>query len=620
MCGISGIFHFDPDRAIDEPVLKRMTDIISHRGPDGSGFYIENNLGLGHRRLSIIDLVTGDQPMYSSDGNVIVVFNGEIYNFIELREELQELGHRFQTTSDTEVIINAYKQWGFDCQNRLNGMWAFAIWDRAEQHLFLSRDRIGEKPLIYALYDNTLLFGSEIKSVLAFGIDPEPDLQLLELYLYLGFVPAPHTFFKDIKKLRAGHYLLIKGGHIEERKYWELPDISEKDLVRDKSHVYNRFRSLFRNSIEIRMRSDVPFGAFLSGGLDSATIVSIMSELSDHAVQTFTIGFKEKAFDERKLAKEVAIKNNTDHHEYLVDPTSFEESLREILFHYDEPFSDPAAIPTGFISKYARQKVKMVLTGDGGDEVLSGYRSYRGEKFAHYYQKNPEFLRKNLLKFSQAISKRFTGNLRYKFNRINQILSFADSPFEERFLAKGVLKEPLTPKNLIVDQTFPIEDYMEDIFRESRFTDPFYKLMFFQFKVGLPDRMLLKVDRISMAHSLETRIPFLDYRLVEEMYLADKSIKLPLFQTKTVLRETFGKNLPKSILNAPKRGFNVPLREWFKDDSFNQKLTDLLETDIGLNNKLVQKMVEENKEGKSDNGNFIYRLIVFSDWIKQLGS
>lgn len=617
MCGITGVIHFDTDRPIDQDRLKKMTDIISHRGPDGEGFHIAKNLGLGHRRLAIIDLSTGDQPMYSEDGALVVVFNGEIYNYIELKGELQKLGHVFKTTSDTEVIIKAYQQWGLDCQVKFNGMWAFALWDNHQNHLLISRDRIGEKPLNYTRYDNSLIFGSEIKSLLAYGIPKKPALEYLELYLYLGFIPSPYTFYQNIYKLHAGNYLLVKDGQVQEHSYWNLPDISENDLISDEKQVFENFSELFIDSVKIRMRSDVPFGAFLSGGLDSASIVAEMSKIQKTPVETFTIGFIQKEFDERALAREVAGKYQTNHHDYTVEPGQFDEALNTVLFHYDEPFADPAAIPTSYVSAYARKYVKMVLTGDGGDEVLSGYRGFKGEKFAYKYQRFPGVIQQFMPKMVAMLSKPLNGKIRYRLNRIHQTLNYARASFEDRLLSKYDTNGPYSPKELIVDNAIKVEDYVNDALKNCRFKDPFYKFMYWQFYTSLPDRMLIKVDKMSMAHSLETRIPFLDHRLVELMFGVNKNIKLPGYETKHVLRKTIASQLPDSLLKASKKGFNVPLREWFKDKSFDTVLDGIMEKDYGLNNNLVKKMVEDNRNGTYDYGNFIWKMIVYSKWVEQ---
>ena len=399
MCGIAGIVHFESDRGVEPETLRRMTRVLAHRGPDGEGLYVAGNVGLGHRRLAIIDLSTGNQPMLSKDQSLALVFNGEIYNYLELKEELKCLGHRFSTTSDTEVILCAYEEWGFECQKKFNGMWAFALWDARQKHLFLSRDRIGEKPLHFTLCDNSFLFGSEIKSLLAYGTKFDPAMHLLHVYLSFGWVPAPHTFYKGISKLLPGHFLVVKNGETKEHVYWELPAVPEEHMRKDAARIYEEFENQFADSVKIRMRSDVPFGAFLSGGLDSSSVVAAMTEQGRLPVETFTIGFAERSFDERKLAKQVADKLHTRHYEQLAEPETFDEALKKIAFHFDEPFGDASAMPVGLVSRLARQRVTMALTGDGGDEVLSGYTSYVAERFAERYRMVPAVCPERALSF-----------------------------------------------------------------------------------------------------------------------------------------------------------------------------------------------------------------------------
>ena len=340
MCGIAGIYHFETSRVINRDVLTRMTDIIHHRGPDGSGIYTQENIGLGHRRLSIIDLVTGDQPMFNRDQSIAIILNGEIYNYIELRDELIQLGCRFTTTSDTEVVIQAYETWGVDCLEKLNGMWAFALWDNNKKQLFISRDRIGEKPVFYSTWDNSFVFASEMKSIFEYGVERTPMLELLEIYMVTTSIPSPFTFYKQIKKLNPGHYILVNADGLKEVKYWDLPEIDEANMLRDKTFIYEEFEHLLTDSIKIRMRSDVPYGAFLSGGLDSSSIVALMSEISSFPINTFTIGFDDNSFDESKLAQEVADRFNTKHFLGTVEPEGFDEILKKVVFHYDEPFGD----------------------------------------------------------------------------------------------------------------------------------------------------------------------------------------------------------------------------------------------------------------------------------------
>lgn len=616
MCGITGFLHFDQQRQADKTLLKRMTNTLVHRGPDGEGYFIENNIGLGHRRLSIIDLSTGDQPMSSSDGKLTIVFNGEIYNYIELKDELRGKGFSFHTNSDTEVLLHAYRCWGTDFLNKLNGMWAIALWDSNLKTLLVSRDRMGEKPLFYSMYDNSFIFGSEIKSLLKYGVDPTPNLQLTELYFTLGYVPAPYSLYKNVQKLEAGHYLLISGNTIKNNIYWDLPEIQENRMLADKDFVHNTFNDLFQDSVKIRMRSDVPFGAFLSGGLDSSSIVAVMSEISKEPIKTFTIGFKEKIFDESKLALQVAKKFNTDHYEKYLEQDVFDDSLTKILHHFDEPFGDSSAIPTGNVAKVAVQKVKMVLTGDGGDEVLSGYTGYQGEKFVAKYNHVPEVLRKILPPAINGLAHLTRGSARYQLNRVVKILSAANLPFNDRLMSKLWCSPKFAKEFINTKDQLPLGDFISDFFNKYRVRDPFYRLMFFQLKVLLPDDFLTKVDRMSMAHSLETRIPFLDHRIVEFMIHVHKNVKMNGWERKSVLRETIGKKLPPDLLNAPKKGFVLPLREWFKGKDFEGKLLDLSKDDVGLNQTAIKELVQRNSGGKEDLGNFLWMIFIYRRWLK----
>jgi len=618
MCGITGFLHFDRERISQETVVKKMADSISHRGPDGEGFYLKENMALGHRRLSIIDLCTGDQPIFNEDKSIALVFNGEIYNYLELRDELMKYGLKFETNSDSEVIIKAYEKWGIDCQRKFNGMWAFALWDKNNRQLLLSRDRIGEKPLHYSVFDNTLIFGSEIKSIVAYGVPQIPNLQLLEIYLTFSYIPAPFTFFKNIHKLMAGHCLIVKDKNIKDVEYWKLPEIDEGNMIYNKREVYEKFEELFTDSIRLRMRSDVPYGAFLSGGLDSSSIVAIMSEISDFPIETFTIGFKEKDFDERLLARQVANKFYTKHHEYVVQPDSFNSSLKNISYHYDEPFGDSSAIPTSYVSKFAATKVKMVLTGDGGDEVLSGYTIYQGEKFASQYQMMPPWIKNGAPKLVEHLSKPMKGSFRYKLNRVQDVCLSSNLDFNSRYLNKSSCIERSLIEEIIGQQkVYPAREFLEDFMKKCTYKDPFYKLMFLNFKLSLPDDMLVKVDRMSMASSLETRTPFLDYRLIEFMAHVHKDIKMNNYERKSILRNTIGRRLPASLLKASKKGFRIPLREWFKDDSFTKGLSKLEGSIPFLNNKLLLEINRMNKDGKKDYGNFIWMLFVLNESLKK---
>ena len=598
-----------------------MTRVLHHRGPDGEGFYINNNVGLGHRRLSIIDLATGTQPMFSNDKALIVVFNGEIYNYIEIREELKSLGHVFSTTSDTEVILNAYARWGFDCQNKFNGMWAFALWDTRQKLLFISRDRIGEKPLHYSIRDNTFFFGSEIKSIIASGHEYEPRDDMYHLYLSLGYIPSPYTFYKGIEELSPGHYLVVKNGRVADLTYWDLPSIREEDMRVDTARIHEEFEHIFYDSVKIRMRSDVPFGAFLSGGMDSASVVAGMSQTASSPVETFTIGFNEKRFDEREIARDASNHFKTLHHEYLVNQGTFDDSLAKIIFHFDEPFGDASAIVVGLVSGLASQKVKVALTGDGGDEILAGYTIYSVEKLVDYYSRVPSWIKSGMYNLTDAVSQVARHESGYFFNRLKRFLFLSDKSFEDRFLFKMASTDPESIRQLIqIDSPqVPTEDYFCDLLSKPKFKDSFYKMMYFNLKSTLPDDMLTKVDRMSMAHSLETRVPFLDYRLIELTYCVSKDVKLPRLGQKELLKKTIGRKLPPSMLRVPKRAFRVPLREWFKDSKFTVRLNHLETCGFGLDGSVIAGIVRANAEGRQDHGDFIWRLFVLESWLKGLG-
>jgi len=616
MCGIAGLLHFDKGRKVDKAVLRRMTNVLSHRGPDGEGYYIADHIGLGHRRLAVIDLSTGAQPMISRDENLVIVFNGEIYNYVELRDELRALGHTFTTSSDTEVILKAYEQWGFECQKKFNGVWAFAIWDSRGKYLLLSRDRIGEKPLHYSLRDGSLLFGSEIKSILASGFTYESANHLLHIYLSLGYVPAPYTFYNGIAKLMPGHFLVVKDGKVDDKIYWDLPEIGERDMRTDASRIYEEFEEYFSHSVKIRMRCDVPYGAFLSGGLDSSTVVAAMFKESPSAVETFTMGFGEKAFDERELARQVALHFQTNHHEHLVRPEVFDEALQRVLFHFDEPFGDASATLIGLMSRLAREKVTVVLTGDGGDEVLSGYPRYVAEKMGGAYRKIPPFIRAGLYRVAAMAALVTRKDMRYRVDRLTRFLHFSGMSFEERLIAQFSSVSPAMISRLILHSgpQISIEEYLSDVFGKCNFKDPFYRLMYFHLKVSLPDDMLAKVDRMSMAHSLEARVPFLDHRIIELTYCVDKSVKLPKYEPKHLLRKTYGDKLPRAVLSAPKKSFRVPLREWFMQEEFEGRLRDLASGDFGLDPAAVQEFVTTSRSGRHDYGDFIWRLFVLKHW------
>lgn len=618
MCGVTGYLHFDTDKKADKVLIKSMADTIIHRGPDGEGYYVEENIALGHRRLSIIDLNTGDQPMFSSNGRFVIVFNGEIYNYIELKKEIETLGIKFRTSSDTEVVLAAYELWGSNCLQKFNGMWAFAIWDKLDKQLFLARDRVGEKPLHYCVYENSFVFASEIKPIFEFGVSKEIRLDLAELYLTFTNIPAPYTFYKDIYKLMPGHFLIVKDGTVKEVKYWDLPEIDEMNMLRDKEYVYEKFTTLMEDAVKIRMRSDVTFGAFLSGGLDSSSIVALMREQVKGELKTFTIGFEDRDFDETNLAALVSLSFDTTHFQQKILPQKFDSIVDKLASHFDEPFGDSSAIPTGYVSGFAAKHVKMVLTGDGGDEVLSGYTSYQGIKLSNIINQFPRFITQSIPPVNDLISSIVKGRFRYKLNKVSSVLRTANMPIEQRIANKMAYTDLSDIKKLcshIKDRIF-IEDYLYELMNKSTYKNDFYKLMYLNFKHDLPNDYLVKVDRMTMAHSLEGRLPFLDHRLIEFMAQVDKDVKMQGWERKSVLRNTVAMKLPAEILNAPKKGFGIPIRDWFKERSFESELnTNLKKAGDLLDNSIVEKIISDNNNKVKDNGDFIWTMMMFNKFL-----
>ncbi len=611
MCGIAGILYRDRSTIVDQDLLARMTNVLEHRGPDSGGFHKAPGVGLGHRRLAIIDPAAGQQPMVDPDSQNVIVYNGEVYNYVELRAELEAVGYHFVTDSDTEVILKAYDRWGRDCLLRFNGMWAFALWDARRQHLFLARDRLGIKPLHYVADGARFLFGSEMKSLFAAGLPREPDLELLDVYLALGYIPAPHSFFKGIAKLKPGHFIVTDGARTEVTQYWDLPRVDEAAMRTDRDRVHEEFSALLEDAVRISMRSDVPFGAFLSGGLDSASIVTLMAGQTPLPVQTFTIGFNEAGYDERALARLVATQVGASHHEKVVEPDDFQRTLDKVCFHYDEPFGDSSAVPTGHVARLAAGQVKMVLTGDGGDEVLSGYPGYQVEKFAGAYAQVPAIARRALEGTLAGAASLTRGRLRYGLNRYERLLRTATYPFAERLLSKAAWLDRAGRAAVLGGvRVTPVDDVIADLMKGCPWTDPFYRLMYFNFKVSLPDDMLTKVDRMTMASSLEARVPFLDYRLVELMAQVHKDVKVRGLDRKSVLRATVGRRLPRPLLRASKRGFVVPLRAWFRNSDFTAPLAGGALAKCGLSARAVQDIVSRHRGGEQDYGNLIWMLLV----------
>ncbi len=624
MCGIAGLMHVDPSRPADAERVRHMCATLVHRGPDGDGFHLQGPIGLGMRRLAIIDLEGGDQPLFNEDRSIAVVQNGEIYNYLELRRELQALGARFHTQSDTEVLVHAYATWGDECVQHLNGMWAFALWDARRSRLLLSRDRLGIKPLHYSWDGQTLLFGSEIKALLAGGWQAQPHWEVLDAYVAFGFVPEPYSLYRGVHKLPAGCNLSLEtGGTPKVRRYWQPPIVDESEARRDEDRVVEEFTSLLADAVRLQLRSDVPVGAFLSGGLDSSSIVTLAST-GPGSLQTFTIGFDADGYDERALARQVAERARTRHTERTVTFADLEKSIEILGSCFDEPFGDSSAIAAHAVAGVAREKVTVALSGDGGDEVLAGYTRYQGEKFSATYASLPGVFRRRVVPGCVDAARALTkGNLREKLERTSRVLEAANLDFVDRIARKQSWSSPAERGALLrASGARPARDFVDEVMRDCPARDNFQRLNWFDLKMMLPAEMLTKVDRTSMAHSLEVRVPFLDHRLVELMAPVSAQVKLPGYTRKHVLRRALSRQLPPAILAAPKRGFNVPVREWFRGDAAAALLSRRLSgggLDDLVDGQALQSIVDSHRSREADHGVHLWILLQLAAWSERMG-
>jgi asparagine synthase (glutamine-hydrolysing) len=624
MCGICGIYNFD-GQLVDEEILRKMNHTLIHRGPDGEGYYIGKNIGLGHRRLSIIDLEGGKQPMGNEDGSIQVVFNGEIYNFLELKKDLEAKGYRFRTRSDTETIIYGYEEWGEDFVQKLRGMFAIALWDSRNQKLLLIRDRIGKKPLYYYLGTDRILFASEIKALLMDkSIPKEIDPIALDSYLSFGYVPSPLSIFKAIRKLPPAHIAVCKLGKFSVRQYWHL-DMENEASPKSEEEVLEELRCLFDEAVRLRLISDVPLGAFLSGGVDSSAVVASMAVLiGKEPVKTATIGFSDKGFDELEHARVVAKQYQTDHTEFVVNPDAL-EVLEDIVWHLDEPFADASAIPTYYVSKMARQKVTVALSGDGGDETFAGYinRYYMNRLEDSVRRKLPGFLKQNILGPMGEIYpkadflprpfrlKRFLSNLSHTFEQAY----FRDMSFY--FLPE--MKEKLYHsdfKSAIKD--FNAFDILGDHFKVNRNPDVTTRVQYVDIKTYLPEDILVKVDRMSMAHSLEVRAPILDHKLMEYVGSLPSNLKLKGKESKYIFKKMLEGRLPQNILYRKKQGFSIPLASWLRNEMRGFVEETLFSSQNGLssffNLQYIKDLWRRHLNGRQDYAYPLWGVMMFSLW------
>ena len=624
MCGIAGKLNFRSEEPVTFDTIVRMCRAMRHRGPDDEGVYLDGHFGMGMRRLSIIDLSTGKQPIHNEDGSIWTVLNGEIYNYIELRAFLQEKGHVFKTYTDTEVIVHLYEEYGNEFVGHLIGMFAIAIWDQRKQELILVRDRLGIKPLYYFLDMKYLIFGSEIKAILAEGVSRDIDLQALHDYLSLNYIPGPRSIFKYIHKLPPGHLLMWSRGTVTVTPYWDLDYNHNSKSNKSISDYCEELYELLNTTIKQHLCSDVPVGVFLSGGVDSSCLVALMSKLSSQPVKTFSIGFKEQSYNELGYAQVVSKAFKTDHHQ-LVISSSAVDLLPQLIRHFDEPFADSSAIPVYWVSKLAREHVKVALSGEGGDEVFAGYETYTAYKMAEIYKRLPTILATAVI---PAVIKRIPVSHRkisfeYKAKRFVEgaLLSPATGHYWWKVIftedAKTALYER-EPRGL----TEPVTMY-RDIYDHSGAADPLARLQHIDLKVYLPDDILVKADRMSMAHSLEVRVPFLDHRVVEFATLLPTWLKVRRLNKKYILKRTMSGLLPKQILKGKKRGFNVPIAMWLRGE-LRELMHDTLSParlkEVGwFNPTAVSALIREHEEMRMDMSRNIWGLLVLMQWYEEYG-
>lgn len=615
MCGICGIYGLN-----NKELLLSMLNTLRHRGPDSSGVFAETDIGLGISRLKIIDLKTGDQPIYNENGKIVIVYNGEIYNYKQLRQEMVSKGHKFNTVTDTEVIVHLYEEYGLDCVNYLRGMFAFSIWDKEKKRLFLARDRLGKKPLYYFYNGKEFLFASELKALLKHkNISKEINIDALNYYLTFLYIPCPLSIFKDIHKLPAAHILTLENGILQIKRYWKLNFSSQESSGEFNSPeaVIERVKDLLEEAVKLRLASDVPLGVFLSGGIDSSALVAMMRRVTKSEIRTFSVGFDAKYafYNELKFAGIVAEHFGTKHEEFIVKPDII-KLLPKVAWHLDEPFGDSSAILNYLISYEARKYVTVALSGIGADEMFGGYPRYIGAGLSLYYQKLPYFLR-------QKLSCMSTKNSR---GRLRRFLRGGILPMEQRYLDwlsvfTGPMKLELytdSVKAALNDKSAGIH---KSYFNQAGTTDYLDRIFYLDINTYLSDDLLFMADRMSMANSLEIRSPFCDHKLAEFCATVPYGLKIKGFKLKSLLKESFKGILPEQILKKRKQGFMLPIGDWLKDQlkSYTQEV--LSENAIKkrgyFNPIFINKILKEHFEADKVHTHNIWALLMLELWFSE---
>jgi asparagine synthase (glutamine-hydrolysing) len=621
MCGIAGLLTKKQISERDKAVLQQMSDALVHRGPDGEGFYFDQSIGLAHRRLSIIDLGGGKQPLSNEDGTVWVTFNGEIYNYVELREQLRQKGHRFATSSDTEVIVHLYEEKGEDFISHLRGMFAIGLWDARNKRLLLIRDRLGKKPLFYALLKDSVVFASEIKSLLRIpGFPSEIDREALVDYFSLLYIPAPKSIFRHVRKVRPAHYVLIDSQGMREKAYW---DISFDETEQKKEERWcEELLDAYQEAIRLRLRSDVPLGAFLSGGVDSSSVVALMTRMNGQQVNTCSVGFDEEEFDESHCAAVFANAFNTVHHEERVRPDAL-SVISRLAWFYDEPFADSSAVPTYYVSQAARRHVTVALSGDGGDENFAGYRRYHHDLVENRCRSYiAEEIRRPLF---YALG-RWYPKLDWAprmFRAQATFRALARTPVEGYFYSVSGIKPETTQVLLSADLLQSVNGYsplaiFDDFYNRPKTSDHLSRLQYLDMKTYLVDDILVKVDRASMANSLEVRCPILDHEFIQLVARIPSALKLRDGQGKYIFKKALRMLLPRDVLTRRKQGFAVPLASWFRGD-LKEMASDLLlsQDPLGiLQSPAVNLLWKQHQSGIRDHSTALWTILMYRLWQK----
>jgi asparagine synthase (glutamine-hydrolysing) len=622
MCGIAGFIEqrvMKPPhewQASAEMVLDRMCRVIAHRGPDDQGTVVREGVALGMRRLSIIDLAGGHQPMSGEDGSVTTVFNGEIYNYRELQRDLEVRGHHFETHSDTEAIVHAYEEYGSECVKLFRGMFAFAIWDERARKLFIARDRVGKKPLYYILTpQGTFIFGSELKSLLQHPeVKAEANPEAVDAYLTFGYVPDPMCILSGVHKLPPGHHLSFVEGRVSVEQYWDF--CFEESVIKTEEEYVENLRTLLDDAVRIRMVADVPLGAFLSGGVDSSAVVGLMSRHSARPVKTFSIGFHEDSYNELKYARLAAKHFGTDHHELIVTPESC-QIVDELVWHFDEPFADPSSIPTYIVSKLAREYVTVVLSGDGGDELFAGYTRYAIDRKRSGFARFPRFLRHGVM---QPLSRRLPHGAWGRNYIHNVALDPIDRYIDGMSFFTTLNKLSLYTDSFIhqLDGTPGALSFFRDHAEHARSSEHLDQLLYLDSKTYLPGDIMTKVDRMSMAVSLEARAPLLDHKLIDFVTRIPPSMKMKGLETKHIFKRAVRDFVPAEILDRPKQGFGLPIEQWINNqlrERIRETLTESRTRQRGyINSSYVNTLLDEHERGRRDQSMPLWVLFMFELW------